>query len=217
MNPGDTQLPRTIPETRLTLLQRLPDAADDAAWRDFVDLYGPVIYGFCLRRGCPEPDAADLVQETLATVARRIHRFDYDPARGRFRSWLFTIVKHKLIDRSRRLATRPAASADGQAVDTLPDESADPDALWEAEYRRQLFHLALPMLRPQFQPATWEAFCRTALEEADPVDVSRDLGLSLGAVYVAKSRVMARLREKVAQLDREWEPAFSTAGLAAAS
>lgn len=205
-----------MPDTRLTLLQRLPDAADDAAWRDFVDLYGPVIYGFCLRRGCPEPDAADLVQETLTTVARRIHQFDYDPSRGRFRSWLFTIVKNKLIDRNRRLAARPVASVD-TPVDALPDESADPDAQWEAEYRRQLFHLALPALRPLFQAATWEAFRRTALEGADPAEVAGDLGLSVGAVYVAKSRVMARLREKVAQLDREWEPAFHSASLAAAS
>lgn len=212
----DTRPATIFPDTRLTLLQRLPNAADDAAWRSFVDLYGPVMYAFCLRRGCPRSDAADIVQEVFAAVARRIQTFEFDPARGRFRSWLFTIVRHKLIDRNRRLSVRPLSPADDDTerhADTVPDDSIDQDALWETEYRRQLFHRALPALRPQFQAVTWEAFRRTALEDADPSEVARDLGLSIGAVYVAKSRVLARLREKVAQLDREWEPAIAPGAL----
>ncbi|MCP5540804.1 MAG: sigma-70 family RNA polymerase sigma factor [Akkermansiaceae bacterium] len=200
---------QTFPETRLTLLQRLPNAEDDGAWRSFVDLYGPVIFGYVLRRGCPRNDAGDLVQEVFAAVARSIRSFDYDPERGRFRSWLFTITQRRLIARSRRAAARPSIHAGDWTLERLarePDASADPEEQWEHEYRRQLFYRAMPLLKKQLSEQTWRAFQGVVLDETDPAAVAEELGISLGAVYVAKSRVIARLREKIEQLEREWEP-----------
>ena len=104
----ELRLAPQIPETRLTLLQRLPDAEDAAAWSAFVDLYGPVILSFSLSRGCPVSDAADLLQEVLVIVARKIRSFEFDPVRGRFRTWLLAIVKYKLIDRIRRQSVSSA-------------------------------------------------------------------------------------------------------------
>lgn len=196
------------PETRVTLLRRLPDAGDHEAWEAFVDLYGPIIFSFCRHRGCPESDAGDIVQEVLATVARRIHTFEYNPLRGRFRGWLYAIVKNRLIDQDRRRSSRPVLSGgDYETSHTAPQAGfvIDPEEHWEREYRRHLFQAALPSLRSQFNSNTWEAFRRTALEEEDPARVALDLNLSLGAVYIAKSRVLSRLRERVRQLEQDWE------------
>lgn len=205
MSNSDSRFPRT----RLTLIQRLPDSSDREAWESFVDLYGPVIYAFALHRGCASSDAADVVQEVLCKVTRRMKSFEFDPAKGRFRSWLYTVVKTHLIDRSRRESRRPTLIG-GAGADLIlnehQDESENPESFWEIEYQRQLLHRALPMMRSQFSETTWKVFTRTALEEADPQEVAEELGLSLGSVYVAKSRVLARLRERIQSLEQEWEP-----------
>lgn len=198
-----------FPRTRLTLIQRLPDSSDREAWESFVDLYGPVIYAFALHRGCASSDAADVVQEVLCKVTRRMKDFEFDPAKGRFRSWLYTVVKTHLIDRARRESSRPTlvgGTGADQILSEHRDESEDPESLWEIEYQRQLLNRALPMMRSQFSENTWKVFTRTALEEADPHEVAEELGMSLGAVYVAKSRVLARLRERIQSLEQEWEP-----------
>lgn len=204
-----------FPKTRVTLIQRLPDTSDREAWEAFVDLYGPIIFAFARHRGCAASDAADVVQEVLAKVTRRMRTFTFDPERGRFRTWLYMVVKSHLIDRSRRESARPRLVAMDNAARWLEqeaDESEDPEALWETEYRRQLLHRALPAIRSQFSEKTWTAFHRTAIEEADPAVIAEELSMSLGAVYVAKSRVLARLRERISLLEREWEPGSNPAG-----
>ncbi|MCB1231968.1 MAG: sigma-70 family RNA polymerase sigma factor [Verrucomicrobiae bacterium] len=210
MPPSDA----TFPRTRITLIQRLPDSSDREAWEAFVDLYGPIIFAFARHRGCQGSDAADVVQEVLAKVTRRMRSFEFDPAKGRFRTWLYTVVKTHLIDRSRRESARPhlvMGAGTDQLIDQWQDESEDPNDIWETEYRRQLLHRALPTLQAQFSQKTWMAFRRTALEEADPAQVASELGMTLGSVYVAKSRVLAKLREKIAQLESEWESTGSGA------
>lgn len=197
-----------FPSTRITLIQRLHDPADQEAWEAFVELYGPIIFAFARHRGCTVSDAADMVQEVLAKMTRRMRTFDFDPARGRFRSWLYLVVKSHLIDRLRRESVRPQLVGGDPAdhrLNECEDESESHEEMWDAEYRRQLLHRALPTLKPQFSDSTWQAFVRTALEDADPARVAEELGMSPGAVYVAKSRVLARLREKVAALESEWE------------
>ena len=164
----------------------------------------------------PDGDAADLLQEVLVIVARKIRSFEFDPVRGRFRTWLLAIVKYKLIDRIRRQSVRPDVVGDAGnnwRLDSLADPSADPDELWEMEYRRQLVLRALPKLQSQFHGKTWEAFRRTAIEDGNPTEVARELGMSLGAVYIAKSRVLAKLREQVERLNHEWEPGLPSSRL----
>lgn len=199
--------PPTFPDTRPTLLQRLPDAADGEAWRAFVETYGPLIFRFAVRRGVPPADAADLLQEVLMRVARGMGEFAYDRSKGRFRGWLFTIAWRALIDRAK--ADKRRAEVVDDRLDERPAADADREieAHWNEEYRRQLLRHALPLVRPQFAGKTWEAFRLTALDNRDAASVAEELGLSLGAVYIARSRVIARLREKVAQLEADWEGA----------
>ncbi|MCB1229223.1 MAG: sigma-70 family RNA polymerase sigma factor [Verrucomicrobiae bacterium] len=208
-NPTPPSDAPTFPDTRPTLLQRLPDANDGEAWRSFVETYGPLVYRFALRRGLQPSDAADVVQEVMLKVARSIDRFDYDPDRGRFRGWLFTIAWRALIDRANRIKRRSEIAGDGIAERTA-DPSADAEALWDSEYRRSLLHRALPLVRPQFSESTWEAFRLTTLEGQPAEEIARRLGLTIGSVYVARSRVTARLRDRIRQIEAEWEAAAAT-------
>jgi RNA polymerase sigma-70 factor (ECF subfamily) len=195
--------------TRLSLLLRLRDPHDGPAWQRFIDLYGPVVYRFLCRRGVQDADAADLTQEVFQSVARAAGRLDYDPARGTFRGWLFAITRNKLADFLERRGRQPVGSGDSAALRRLEQEP-DPDAAeqtcWDAEYQRQLFRWAAEQVRGGFAEPTWQAFWRTAVEGRPGAEVARELGMSVGAVYVAKSRVLARLVQKVQQA-RAAEPA----------
>jgi RNA polymerase sigma-70 factor (ECF subfamily) len=188
-----------IPLTRATLLVRLRDPGDSEAWSQFVEVYAPVIYAIGRRQGLQDADAADLAQVVLLSVSRAIQRLDYDPERGRFRSWLYTVCRTKLANLQQR-QRRQAAAAGGttalNALDQQPAPAADRDQ-WEAECERRLFHFAAEQVRPAFEEKTWQAFWRTAVENQRPQQVAAELGLSTGAVYIAKSRVIAKLREAI--------------------
>src|SRR5437763_16203207 len=99
-----------IPATRASLLVRLRDPRDEAAWREFVDLYVPVVYGYARRQGLQDADAVDVAQEVVRAVAGAVGRLDYDPQRGAFRSWLWTIVRRKLANWRRAERNRPRGS-----------------------------------------------------------------------------------------------------------
>jgi len=187
------------------LLARLRDPADGDAWREFTRLYAGVVYGFARRRGLQDADAADLMQDVLRSVAGNVGRLDYDPARGRFRNWLFTVTRNKLytfLDAQRR---RVRATGDDEMRDRLTEVEApsDGEADWDKEYERQQFAVAADQVRGEFTSSTWKAFWGTAVDGRKPQEVGAQLGLSPGAVYVAKSRVLARLRQQVRQLEKE--------------
>jgi RNA polymerase sigma factor (sigma-70 family) len=193
------------PVTRASLLLRIRDGQDKEAWRQFVEIYASLIYGFARKRGLQDADAADLMQDVLRSIASAVGRLDYDPRRGSFRSWLYTVTRNKLysfLDGQRR---HPRGSGDSGAQQLL-EEQAGPDdsaAAWDQEYQRRLFGWAADHVRAEFQEATWQAFWQTAVEGRGPKDVARELNLSPGAVYVAKSRVIARLREKIQEVQDE--------------
>ena len=188
-----------IPQTRASLLIRLRDQQDDAAWRQFVDLYTPVVYGYARKQGLQDADAADLSQEVLSTVARAIGDLEYDPRRGAFRNWLFTLVRRKLSNWRRAQRSRPdrnaSAAADG-ALEQCP-AADEQDAVWEEEWEQRLFAWACARVRPQVSDHTWQAFWRTAIEGQPGKRVATELGLSVAAVYNARSRIRARLKQLV--------------------
>lgn len=192
------------PTTRVSLLMRLRDRTDGDAWAEFVDLYAPLVYALGRRHGLQDADAADLTQEVLRTVARVAGRFAYDPARGSFRGWLLTVARNQLRKWLQGRHRQPplAASHEQQPLDEYPAPEED-EAAWEAEYRERLFTWAADRARPDFRPTTWEAFWRTAVQERDPQVVAAELGVSVGAVYIARSRVLARLREHIRQVEEE--------------
>jgi RNA polymerase sigma-70 factor (ECF subfamily) len=189
------------PTTQPSLLVRLRDPRDATAWTQFVDLYAPLVYGHARRRGLQDADAADLTQIVLRAVASSIGRFDYDPQRGSFRGWLLTIVHRKLCSFLRPRHDHCQGSGDSAVRDLLESRAAPEEdySTWDAEFERRVFAWAVEQVRPLVRESTWQAFWQTAVENRPGKDVAAALGLSLGAVYLARSRVMARLRAVVQQ------------------
>ena len=192
------------PETRASLLVRIRDGGDREAWQRFVDLYGPLIYGLGRKHGLQDADSADLAQEVLQLVAAAVRSLVYDPRRGHFRGWLYTVARNRLLDFQRR--KRLVQGSGDSAVQELLEKQAappEPEADWERDYERRVFAWAAERVRVDFRPNTWEAFWLTAVEGLTSEEVAARLGMSLGAVGVARSRVLARLKETVRPLLEE--------------
>jgi RNA polymerase sigma-70 factor (ECF subfamily) len=192
------------PGTRPSLLVRIRDPGDREAWRQFVALYAPLIHGLCRRRGLQDTDAADLTQEVLRAVAAAAPALVYDPARGSFRGWLYTVTSRRIHDFRDSRSHRDRGSGDS-ATRRLLDELPAPEEAdrWEHDYQRHLFALAAEQVRDGFEATTWRAFWLLAVEGKSGEEAARSLGLSVGAVYVARSRVLARLKKQVQQLEGE--------------
>lgn len=205
------------PTTQPSLLVRLRDAQDERAWAQFVDLYGPLLYGYARRHGLQDADAADLTQTVLRVIASAIRRLDYDPQRGSFRGWLFTIVRNKLSTfRSKRHDF--CKGTGDSAVQQLLEEQPAPEeeaAAWDSDYEQRLFAWAVEQVRPVVRATTWQAFWLTAVEGKDSKEVAALLGLNVGTVYLAKSRVMARLKAVVqqARANESWPSAATDSEL----
>jgi RNA polymerase sigma-70 factor (ECF subfamily) len=188
------------PLTRPSLLVRIRDARDGEAWSQFVALYAPLVYGHARKYGLQDADAADLTQEVLKAVAGAVHRLDYDPRRGSFRGWLFTIVRNKLRNFIEAKGRQIQGSGDTAAIQLLEGQAAPEQERWEADYQRQLFVWAVERIRPEFQEKTWQAFWLTAVGGESGKDVAAKLAMTVAAVYLAKGRVLARLKAEVEQV-----------------
>lgn len=195
------------PLTRASLLVQLRDGDNSDAWHEFLRLYGPVVYGFARKRGLQDADAADLMQDVLRSVSSAIGRLDYDRKQGTFRGWLFTITRNKVFNFLSARRIRPQGSGDtttNKLLDTHP-AAVDGADTWELEYQRRLAAIAMEQVKAEFQESTWRAFWLTAVEGQSAGDVAQQLKMSSGAVYVAKSRVLARLKQEVDTLRRQEE------------
>jgi len=189
--------------TRPSLLLRIRDARDAEAWQTFIEVYAPLIYGYCRHRRLQEADAADVAQEVLARVAQSMRNFEYSPDRGRFRDWLGTIARNEIV-RFQTRAQRPGQGTGGDEASELDSiASADQDTAWSAQFHAHLLETALDRVRPHFDPATWRAFELVWLGDEPAPQVARQLGLAVEKVYVAKSRVLKRLREEVLLLGED--------------
>jgi RNA polymerase sigma factor (sigma-70 family) len=194
------------PPTRPSLLLRLRDPRDGQAWGQFVDLYAPLVYAYARKHGLQDADAADLTQNCLRQVATHVGSLEYDPRRGTFRGWLFTIVRNKLRDFRDQPRRLYQGSGDSQVQRLLEVQAApepEESAQWEREYRLGLLAWAAEQVRPQVQETTWQAFWQTAVEGKAGAEVARALGLTEAAIYLAKSRVMARLRAAIREVQEE--------------
>ena len=194
--------------TRPSLLVRLRDHRDNQAWGEFVELYAPLIYAYARKRGLQDADAADLAQNCLRQVAAHVGRLEYDPQRGSFRGWLFTIVRNKLRDFQQQPRQLYQGSGDPQVQRLLELQTANESEereQWEREYRLGLLSWAAEQVRPQVQETTWQAFWQTAVEGKSGKEAAQALGLTAAAVYLAKSRVMARLRAVIREVQGEDE------------
>ena len=191
------------PTTRASLLMRLRDSQDHAAWVEFVALYEPLTYRLLRRHGLQDADAREVMQELFVAVSRNIDRWDPDKDRGSFRGWLRRVARNLVINwlkhRERRLV--PAGGSEFRAMfDHLPAGDAE-TAEFDHEFRRSLFHQAAEQVRGEVQATTWEAFWETAVAGNSPAEAAKKLGMNTGAVRVAKCRVLARLKSIVSELE----------------
>ena len=185
--------------TRPSLLLRIRDSQDTLAWTEFVGIYGPLVYAFGRKHGLQDADAADLTQEVFRAVATAVGQFQYDADRGGFRRWLFTVTHNELRNAVARCKRSPAGSGDTGVKHLIERQPAaiDYEASWEEEYERRRFDWAAQRVCGKVDQSTWQAFWQTAVEGKSADEVARALKLSVGAVYIAKSRVIARLRRQI--------------------
>jgi RNA polymerase sigma-70 factor, ECF subfamily len=181
-------------KTPSSLLERLRQPFEPAAWARFVTLYTPLIYSWARRIGLQEPDAADLVQDVFVTLLQVLPTFTYDRQQS-FRKWLRTVTINRWRKECKRPQRRMVQGQEGQPEPVAV--GADPEACWEAEYQQHLVSQALRLMRADFEETTWKACWETAAEGRSAAEVASELGLSVGAVYAAKFRVLNRLRREM--------------------
>jgi RNA polymerase sigma-70 factor (ECF subfamily) len=189
--------------TSRSLLSRLK-TDDAAAWNRLVVLYAPLVHHWCRQFGLPTREAADVLQDVFQAVALNLNRFHRDAPGDSFRGWLRTITRSKVMDHFRRRSGQPEAAGGTEALQRLgqlpaPEEGTDEHSLAEQAPVRTLFETALGLIRPEFEDRTWQAFWRTAVDDQRAPDVGKELGMSAGAVRVAKCRVLQRLREELGE------------------
>jgi RNA polymerase sigma-70 factor (ECF subfamily) len=182
--------------TPVSLLERLRQpAGDQAAWEHFVKLYTPLLFSWGRATGLGSDEAADLVQDVFTVLVQKMPHFVHDK-QHRFRAWLRTVLMNKWRNRMRR--PPPAPLHDGEAGEA---PAADPlDMFAEAEYQQYLVRRALELMQRDFQATTWKAFWEVVVVGRAAREVGRELGLSVNSVYVARVRVLSRLREELAGL-----------------
>jgi RNA polymerase sigma-70 factor (ECF subfamily) len=189
-----------VAETSLSLLERLSQpGCDDAAWKRLVNLYTPLIHNWLHRYDVQASDMDDLTQEVLGTVYREMPRFEHNRAPGAFRSWLRTITVNRIRAFWRNRRTRPLAAGNGgidQRLAELEDPASRLSDLWNLEHDRHVLGRLLELAEPEFAPAIWQAFQRLALEGKHASQVAKELGMTENAVFLAKSRVLRRLRQQ---------------------
>jgi RNA polymerase sigma factor (sigma-70 family) len=191
-----------VPDTRPSLLLRVRDAHDAEAWHEFSAIYRPAILRLARMKGLQAADAEDLAQTVLLAVSRAVERWEPDPVRGRFRTWLQTIARNAALNALTR-GFKDKSAAD-ESIDQLllqtPDVSRLDSQLLQTEYQREVFLRAAGQIRSEFSADTWNSFWLTAVEGMDVDVAARELARSRGSVYASRSRVMKRLKQEVEQL-----------------
>jgi RNA polymerase sigma-70 factor (ECF subfamily) len=180
-----------------SLIKRL-QARDPQAWRRFTVIYGPLVLGWSRRAGLQQSDAEDVVQETFQSVATHVSDFRRDRGGDSFRGWLWTIARSKLHDHFRRQGRQPAAAGGSAAYRRLEELTEGPPTdLAGQEEMASVTRRALSIIQTDFQDSTWRAFWRTAIDRQPAAAVAAELGISVAAVYMARSRVLVRLRQEL--------------------
>jgi RNA polymerase sigma-70 factor (ECF subfamily) len=187
-------------DTSLSLLDRLQHHDDPETWDRLVSLYAPLLRGWLRKYDVQESDVDDLVQEVLLAVAKDLKSFEHAGDPGAFRSWLRTILVNRLRHFWRARGRRPQTGGDSdleRRINQLEDPAGRMSQLWNREHDRYVMRQLLTLAEPHFEPQTWQAFCRVALEGERPDAVAEELGMTLNSVFIAKSRVLSRLRREV--------------------
>ncbi|TWU44752.1 RNA polymerase sigma factor [Rubripirellula tenax] len=192
--------------TRGSLLLRIRSHEDQAAWSEFVEIYLPLIYAYARKQGLQDADASDVAQDVLTSINGAISRFDYDPKQGKFRGYLFTVTRNQ-IGKSWKKKVGSAGSGNTavhQMLEQVADPAGDPaddEEHWNQQHQQRLMQWASEKVQAEVTPATWQAFELTSIANQKAQTVAETLGLSVGAVYIAKSRVIKRIRELIQSIE----------------
>ncbi len=192
-----SNVPGEVPGSTDTSLIAGVQALDPGAWHQLSVLYGPLIYGWARRAGLHNEDAADVTQEVFRAVAAGAPQLQHGRPGDTFRGWLWTVTRNKLRDFWRGRADRPLALGGTDAQELLlhvaENNSGSQPAL-SAE-ANGLLRRAVELVRAEFEQRSWDAFWQVTIEGRAAADVARDLGMTANAVYVARSRILRRLRD----------------------
>jgi RNA polymerase sigma-70 factor (ECF subfamily) len=196
-----------FPETDHSLIDRAKNMTDGASWLEFVGIYQPVVYRMARRRGLQDADALDVSQQIFSSIARSLAGWEHSDDRPPFRAWLSTIARNAITTAlTRRWPDQGSGSSSvAEALGQLPSaEQTNAELLLET--RREMVRWAAEQIRPEFTELTWKIFWEIATQEATVAEVSTSSGRSIGAIYVARHRVLSRLREKMEEVSNHWEP-----------
>lgn len=205
----------SLPETRNSLLLRLKDQHDTLAWKEFLELYEPWILGWAQRRGMQSADAHEFCQDLLVKLSAAVRNWEPREQSGSFRAWLLLTARRLAIDFFRRPKQRPQSPGGPEFQEAFGNLKVDEELSEQIEldFRRRVFEWAAAKVRSRCTADTWLAFQMTCIEGQTPEDAAQRLGMSVGQVYVARSRTLARLRQEVAN----WESLENAASQSSSS
>jgi len=198
--------------TRYTLLSRLEDRGDQDSWKDFFDTYWRLIYSVAVKSGLTEAEAQDVVQETIISVARDIHRFERDRALGSFKGWLRNIIRWRIADQLRNRTRASWGNAPQTGVDRpRPDVAEIPDpagaaaeSVWEEEWQANLLKAAMETIKPRVKEEHYQIFDLYVIKQWPVRNVARALRVNVGLVYLVKYRISALLKKEIRRLEGKW-------------
>jgi RNA polymerase sigma-70 factor (ECF subfamily) len=194
--------------TRDSLLSRLKQWDDHESWRDFFNTYWKLVYGVAIKSGLTEQEAQEVVQETVITVARRIPEFEYNPKRCSFKTWLLNLTRWRIVDQIRKrkpdgLQNHSDQSTRTAFVERVPDPSGfDLDNVWNQEWEQYVMETAIAKVKRKVKPEQYQMFDLCTFKEWPVKKTARELGVSLGTVYLARHRVAALIRKEIKQIER---------------
>lgn len=184
--------------TRASLLIRVKNHDDDTAWKEFHELYAPLLYRYARSRGLSREDAEEIRSQCLVVVTRKIASFEYDREKGGFKNWLYRIAHGKVVDLLRK---RRENIADTNAIQALVDSAPSPDEYWQRHWKNEHLKYCVEQARASISKKNYEAFCMLLFEDASVEEVCDRLEMNPNQVYKAKSRVLQRVREIMSELD----------------
>jgi RNA polymerase sigma-70 factor (ECF subfamily) len=195
-----------FPETNHSLIARVKDLGDGASWLEFLGIYQPVVYRMARRRQLQDADAQDVMQQVFLSISMSIENWEPGEGRPSFRAWLTTIARNAI---TKALSRRPRDRATGttSAADILENQRAAEATASEilAEARREIIRWATEQIHSEFSEDIWQLFQQTAIDGVPIADVANSTGRSAGSIYVARFRIIARLKEKIQEVSRHWD------------
>jgi RNA polymerase sigma-70 factor (ECF subfamily) len=193
--------------TRASLLGRLKDWQDQSSWQEFFDTYWKLIYGVARKAGLDDAEAQDVVQETLASVAKHIPGFRYDPSIGSFKGWLLTMTRWRILDQMRSRGPFVPRSVTGTSVgpeeDVIDPASQALEAVWAAEWEKNLLDAATAKVRLRVEPENYQIFDFYVNKSWAAEKVAKTFGTSVDHVYLVKHRVTEMLKAEVKRLEKQ--------------